>query len=200
MEKVAAKSDLPSLPYEVHIFDKPDVVNAFCMPGGKIGVFSGLFDREKGLVDINDDDQLAAVLSHEIAHATLRHITRRLTTYQGINIFGGLASIGLGEGVGANARVIFEQAFTVGVNLYLPSYSRKHELEADRAGFSYMSKAGYDPQAAINLWKKAAAKGGKNSKKTDFFASHPSDASRAKALEGWLADAEFLRSGQKPAK
>ena len=188
-KRIAAVSDKPNLPYEVHIFERPDIVNAFCMPGGKIGVFTGLFDREKGLVDINSDDQIAAVIGHEMAHATLRHITRRLTTYQGINLVGIAGSIGFGQGLGADARYAFEQVFSLGVNLYFPSYSRKHEREADQAGFFYMAKGGYNPQAAVDLWKRAAAKGGPNSKSTDFFASHPASGERAKALEHWLPEA-----------
>lgn len=191
-QKIAEVSDIPELPYEVHIFDRADIVNAYCLPGGKIGVFTGLFDREKGLVDIHDDNQIAAVLGHEMAHATLRHVTRRLTTYMGISFIGTAASIGLGEGIGGQARYVFNQVFSLGMNLYLPSYSRKYEKEADKTGFYYMSKARYNPQAAIDIWKKAASKGGRNSKKTDFFASHPSDASRAKALEGWFVEAEQI--------
>ncbi len=193
VQKIAAVSDKPNLPYEVHIFSEPEIANAFCLPGGKIGIFTGLFTSEKAFVDINSDDQIAAVIGHEVAHATLRHVTRRLTTYQGINIFGTAASIGLGEGIGANAQDIFERVFSFGLNLYIPSYSRKHEKEADRAGFYYMSKAGFDPRAAIAIWRKAADKGGPNSKNTDFFASHPASGERAKTLEGWLDDALTLR-------
>ena len=130
-----------------------------------------------------------------MAHATMRHVTRTLTTYQGLNIFGTAASIGLGTGVGAEAEQIFANVFTVGVNLYLPGYSRKYEREADQVGFYYMSKAGYNPQAAIDIWQKAAKRGGSNAKKTDFFASHPANGERAKSLNGWLEDAESVKSG-----
>lgn len=198
VKKITAVSDKPDYPYEVHIFDRPDVVNAFCMPGGKIGVFTGLFDKEKGLVDINSDNQIAAVLAHEISHATLRHITRRISTLQGISIFGAIASVAIGVGAGTDFQDTFNQVFSLGMNLYIPSYSRKYEKAADRTGFYYMSKAGFDPNAAIEIWKKAAARGGPNSKKTDFFASHPSDASRAKALEHWLPDALLVKAGKAP--
>lgn len=192
VKKITAVSDNPNFPYEVHIFDRPDVVNAFCMPGGKIGVFTGLFDKEKGLVNINSDDEIAAVLAHEIAHATMRHVTRRMTTMQGFNIFGAVVSTGVGAGLGESAQQIFGNAFSLGANLYMPSYSRKYESEADRVGFYYMSRAKFDPQAAIDLWKRAAAKGGPNSKTTDFFASHPANGERAKALQKWLIEAEKI--------
>ncbi len=196
VKRLAAVSDIPNLPYEVHIFDRPDIVNAFCMPGGKIGIYTGLFDKEKGLVDINSDDQIAAVLGHEIAHATLRHVTRRISKMQGLGLLGTVASVAIGQGLGGNIQNGFDQIFSLGVNLYLPSYSRKYESNADQTGFYYMSKARFNPQAAIDLWKKAASKGGPNAKKTSFFASHPSDASRAKALQGWLSEATDLSKGK----
>ncbi len=192
VKKIAAVSDNPSFPYEVHVFELPDVVNAFCMPGGKIGVFTGLFDKEKGLVDINNDDEIAAVLAHEIAHATMRHVTRRMTTTQGFNIFGAVVSTGVGAGLGESAQQIFGNAFSLGANLYMPSYSRKYENEADRVGLYYMSRAKFNPQAAVNLWKRAAARGGPNSKSTDFFASHPADGERAKTLQKWLPEAQRI--------
>lgn len=193
VKKIAVVSDNPGLPYEVHIFDMPKVVNAFCMPGGKIGVFTGLFDREKGLVDENNDDQIAAVIGHEIAHATLRHVTRRLTKLQGFGFLGNVASLAIGQGIGQNAQYIFEQVFSLGATLYLPSYSRKYERDADQAGFYYLARAGFNPQAAIDIWSRAAERGGKNAKKTDFFASHPASGERAKTLESWLSEAKVIR-------
>lgn len=197
VKRIAAVSDLPDLPYEVHIFDKPDIVNAFCMPGGKIGVFSGLFDKEKGFVDMNSDDQIAAVMAHEISHATMRHVTRRLTTNQGLSLVGTAASIGLGSGIGKEAQMIFENLYFVGLNLYFPSYSRKYEKEADQVGLYYMAKAKFDTQAAVDIWEKAASRGGTNSKKTHFFASHPASGERAKSLSNWLPDAQLVKSGEK---
>ena len=195
VSRLAAVSDEPNFPYEVHIFDKPDVVNAFCMPGGKIGVFTGLFDEKKGLVDINNDDQIAAVLGHEMAHATLRHATRQATSMQGLGFLGTVASVALGQGVGAEAQVIFNRVFNIGANLYLPSYSRKHEAEADQVGFYYMSKARFNPVSAVDIWQKAASRGGPNSKKTDFFASHPASGERAHRLKKWLPEAEGIKNG-----
>lgn len=196
VKRLGRISDEPNYPYEVHIFDKPDIVNAYCLPGGKIGVFTGLFNKEKGLVDEKSDDQIAAVLGHEMAHATMRHVTRQLTTYQGVGLLGTLASIGIGQGAGANAQELFGRVFNLGNNLYYPSYSRKHEREADQVGFYYMSRAGYNPQAAVAIWQQAASKGGPNSRQTDFLASHPADGQRAKALNRWLPEAQaiYLRS------
>ncbi|OGQ07812.1 MAG: hypothetical protein A3G32_03470 [Deltaproteobacteria bacterium RIFCSPLOWO2_12_FULL_40_28] len=200
-KKIIAKSDMPGLPYEVYFFDRPDIANAYCLPGGKIGVFSGLFDtltkgKEKGLVNPASDDEIAAVLAHEIAHATLRHVTRRLTTMQSLGLFGMVASIAIGRGIGSEIQVAFDKVFSLGADLYFPAYTRKYEKEADQAGFFYMAKAGFKPEAAVDIWKRAAARGGPNSKNTDIFASHPASGERAKRLEGWLPDAQLIYEGK----
>ena len=193
--RIARVSDLPSLPYEVHIYDKPDVVNAFCMPGGKIGVFSGLWNKDKGLVNLASDDEIAAVLSHEMAHANLRHVTRQLTTYNGLNVVGGLLSLGIGSAAGGNWQQVFNQVFSTGTSLYLPSYTRRHETEADQVGFYYATKAGFDPQAAIRIWERAAEEARKKGKSdhTHFLATHPGSADRAEFLKGFLDDIDDIK-------
>lgn len=192
VQRLAKVSDIPNLLYEVTIFDKQDVSNAYCLPGGKIGVYTGLFyNGEKSLISDKSDDEIAAVMAHEIAHATMRHATRSATTYNGVGLLGSLVSIGIGQGVGSDWGRTFNQIFQVGTSLTIPSYTRKHEAEADQVGFYYMAKAGFDPQAAINVWQRAAekAKAKGKSDKTSFFASHPSSGSRAQALQAWYNDA-----------
>lgn len=191
VKRLAAVSDISQLPYEVVIFQKDDVPNAYCLPGGKIGVFTGIFDKDKGLIDKNSDDQIAAVLGHEIAHATLRHVTRRLTTYNSLGLLGNIVSLGVGRGLGQNWGYLADQVFSTGTFLYLPSYSRKHEKEADKVGFYYMTKAGFNPQAAIDVWVKAAdqKKTSSAKTKTSFFDSHPASGERADYLKVYLPDA-----------
>lgn len=191
VQNLSQVSDLPQLPYEVVFFEKPDVANAFCLPGGKIGVFTGIFDSKKGLVDPKNKDQLAAVLAHEMAHATMRHVTRRLTTYNSLGLLGSMVSLGVGRGVGQSWGYLSQQVFSAGSYLYFPGYSRKHEKEADKVGFYYMAKAGYDPKAAIQVWEKAAAIKKKKGKKdkTQFFDSHPASGKRVQYLQYYLADA-----------
>lgn len=198
VNRLARVSDEPSFPYEVHIIDEPNIINAYCLPGGKIGVFTGLFDSNKGLVSLNNNDEWAAVLGHEIAHATMRHVTRRISTLRTFGFIGSLASIGIGVGVGSEAQQLFDTIFNVGSNLFLPGYSRKYEKEADQVGLYYMTKAGFNPQAAVNVWKKAASYGGTNSKKTHFFASHPASGVRAKNLEKFLPDARLVQQRKAP--
>lgn len=196
--RLAKVSDIPRLPYEVVIFDKPDVVNAFCLPGGKIGVFTGLFDKKNGLIAENDDDEIAAVLAHEIAHATMRHVTRQLTTYNSVGLLGNILTMGIGKGLGDNWAYLSQQVFNTGTFLYMPGYTRKHEKEADQVGFYYMAKAGFDYHAAIDVWKRAALKAKKKGRdKTQFFDSHPASGERAQFLQNFLADAEEVQKKQK---
>ena len=158
------------------------------MRGGRSGFSPGLLDPQKGLVDINNDAQIAAILSHEISHATMRHATRQISSAMALNALGSIASIALGAGVGSSAQFAFDSLFSLSTNLIMPGYSRKHEKEADRVGFYYMSKAGYNPEAAVQIWEQAANRKDKHDKK-NAFASHPSDGSRAKALKKWLPEA-----------
>lgn len=195
VSRLAKVSDMPEFPYEAHIYDKPDVVNAFCMPGGKIGVFTGIFAHEKGLINESSDDEIAAVLSHEIAHATLRHVTRQMTTAGGLNILGGLISIGVGTGAGGHWQSVFNQVFSTGAQLYLPNYTRAHEAEADQVGLYYMTKAGFDPAAAVRIWERAAKRG--EHAKTSFFSTHPGSLDRAAYLRKYLVDAREVREQMK---
>lgn len=197
VKKLAKVSDYPSLPYEVHIFDMPEVANAFCLPGGKIGVFTGIFDPEKGLINKKSDDEIAAVLGHEIAHATMRHVTRRLTTYNSLGVLGSIISVGIGQSAGASTQSLFETVFQTGASLYFPSYSRKYEREADKVGFYYLAKAGFDPKAAIAIWARVDKR--RKGAKTSFFATHPSGGERAKNLTRYLQDA-YAVQGKTDAK
>lgn len=194
--RLAKVSDMPGLPYEVHIYDMPDVVNAYCMPGGKIGIFTGLFDSKKGLVNEKSDDEIAAVLGHEMAHATMRHVTRTMTTYNGLGVLGSLLSVGVQKSVGANWQSVFDQVFSTSASLSFPSYSRRYEKEADQVGFYYMVKAGFDPNAAVQIWQRAAEKKNKNDK-TTFFSDHPGNRDRANQLRAYLPDAESVKQQMK---
>lgn len=222
VKRLAAVSDIPSLPYEVHIFEKADVVNAYCLPGGKIGVFTGLFDtagpgngtagghkrtvepvtgskEHKGLVNEKSDDEIAAVLSHEIAHATQRHVTRRLTTYNSIGLVGNLLTLGVSRGAGENWGDLVGTIFNAGSLLYFPSYSRKYEKEADQVGFYYMVKAGFDHTAAIKIWERAAERAKAKGKKTgtSFFDTHPASGERAELLKAYLPDIAAIKDRDK---
>lgn len=184
VKDIVAVSHYPNFPYEVHVADVP-VVNAWCAPGGKIMVYEGLWDPKKGLIQKGNRHELAAVLSHEIAHATARHVTEAVSRNVTIMAVGQVASsvIGASSVEGAN---LFQQIFSQGFNIFIPSYSRKNELEADKIGLIYMAKAGYDPRAAVAVWKRAAKKRGDE---TSIYATHPTSGIRAKTLEKYLPEA-----------
>lgn len=179
--KLAKVSHYPEFPYEVHLADV-EVANAWCAPGGKIMVYTGLWDAKEGLVKKGNRDELAAVLAHEISHATARHVSERLSRISTMAIAGEVAAsaIGVGSQEGGDT---FRKIFNEGMNVYVPSYSRESESEADRLGLFYMAHAGFNPTAAVDLWARAAKKRGG---KTSIFASHPASGERAENLRKLL--------------
>jgi len=150
--------------------------NAFALPGGKVGVNIGLFKVAQ------NDDQLAAVLGHEIAHVMAKHpaerISRQLLVEQGLNL-GGAA-------LGTNPRVVQLAANAATLGLILP-FSREQEAEADEIGLQYMARAGYDPRAAIALWQNFARLGGDRT--PQFLSTHPSPGNRIARLQSLLPKA-----------
>jgi predicted Zn-dependent protease len=169
-QTTAFRPDAQKWPWEVHVISL-DEVNAWCMPGGKMAVYSGLIQRLQAT-----DDELAAVMGHEIAHALREHarerVSRQMGTQMAVGIAGALFGIGeLGQSLGN---------MVADVTLNLPN-SRLHETEADRIGVELAARAGYDPRAAIGLWEKMAkvASGGQPPK---WLSTHPSHEDRIKDL------------------
>lgn len=164
--------------WEVNVIDTP-AINAFCMPGGKIVVFDGLIDRLA-----LDDEELAAVIGHEIAHYLQRHSIDRLRDAKSKSAFGTfLAAFGLVGAIGQLATI---------ASMY--AYSREHEREADRIGVVLMNQAGYDAREAAKVWDNllqevSAGAGGDPSKRSPMFASHPASDERRDALLQWAGDA-----------
>lgn len=183
--RIAPHTHYPKFPYEVHLADV-DVVNAWCAPGGKMMVYTGLWDKKKGLVKKGSDEELAAVLAHEMAHANARHVTEAISRTMTIALAGAAVQTAIAAGGSAKGANVFGQIFSDGMNLYIPSYSRGNEYEADRLGLIYMAKAGYDPRVAVRLWKKAAKR---KKDVTNIYASHPSNGARARALQKMLPKA-----------
>jgi Zn-dependent protease with chaperone function len=156
--------------WEVNVIDAGSV-NAFCMPGGKIVVFTGLINRLH-----LTDDEIAAVVGHEIAHALLEHGRARMSQalLQNVGINFAAAYFGLSN-IGASALA---QAAEVAVTL---PYSRSHETDADLVGIELAARAGYDPRAAVAVWKKMTALG--RSQPPQFLSTHPGHAQRIRAIE-----------------
>lgn len=170
--------------WEVGVFDSQDV-NAFALPGGKIGVFTGL------LKVAQNQDQLAAVVGHEVAHVLSRHSAERASANLPAQLGGAVASIyGLGQlyGMGVNA-------------LFLLPYSRDHETEADLLGLDLMAMAGFDPRQSVSLWQNMSKLGAQ--KPPEMLSTHPSDQTRMSNLNGRMPSAldlyvAALGRGQKP--
>jgi predicted Zn-dependent protease len=133
--------------WEFNVIDK-DVPNAFALPGGKVFVYKGLMDM------VDSDDELATVIAHEIAHAIARHGAERLSVQLGASLVGQAAGMALGFENPAVAKA-FSQAYGMAsqVGVILP-YSRTQEYEADHIGLVLMAKAGYDPEEALDFWRK----------------------------------------------
>jgi predicted Zn-dependent protease len=165
------RPDAQKWPWEVHVISI-DEANAWCMPGGKMAIYTGLIQK-LGLTD----DEIAAVMGHEIAHALREHarerVSRQMGTQMAVGIAGALFGIGeLGQGLGN---------MLADVTLNLPN-SRLHETEADRIGVELAARAGYDPRAAIRLWEKMA-KGSSGGQPPKFLSTHPSHEDRLADLK-----------------
>ena len=183
VRRIAAVSDYPDLPYEVDVYST-DVVNAMAAPGGKIIVFEGLWHPQKGLC--KNDDEIAAVIAHEIAHVNCRHSTKQMSRNM---LYGGAlaaASVIAKAKDYDTASYILGGAFIAYEGLVVTHYSRRDEYEADRVGMMYMAKAGYDPRAAIRIWQRAAQGGGSSGSPLDMLSTHPNDADRMRALQEQL--------------
>lgn len=184
---------LSTMSWEVNVVQSKQV-NAFCMPGGKIVVYTGIVDL-LGRVSPQTDAELAAILGHEIAHALARHSAERLSNAKLQNLGGQI----LGTVVGIKApglSDIFSAAYGLGTQLFVAlPFGRKQELEADKMGLVLMALAGYDPRHAITLWQKMGNHSGGN--RNEFLSTHPSEANRIKAIEAYLPTAQqYLRSVQ----
>ena len=184
-----ASKDMPNAQWEFVVFDSKEA-NAFCLPGGKVGVYTGL------LPIAQDDAGLATVMGHEIAHAVARHGAERMSEAMVMQTGGQVLGAAVGDSQWQSAAMV---AYGLGakVGRELP-HSRKQELEADRIGMTYMARSGYDPEAAIGFWQRFAQynqqQGG--GKGPSFLSTHPVDEVRIEELRKLLpaAKQEFLKS------
>ncbi len=160
--------------WEIHVQDSKEL-NAYCMPGGKIMVYSGLIER----LDLTDGE-LAAVIGHEIAHALREHSRERMSRAYAQQ----LAITGVAVVAGAKQGTVDLANMLATVTFQLP-HSREQEAEADRIGLELMARAGYDPRGAIEVWNKMgrAQEGGGP---PEFLSTHPSGPSRIRDLEAAL--------------
>jgi metalloendopeptidase OMA1, mitochondrial len=173
----AVGDDLPSAQWEFVLFDEPNTINAFALPGGKVGVYTGILDIAAS------DDELATVIGHEIAHVTARHGSERMS--QGITA--ALVGVGLNVALKDDKNRDAWTAAYGAASAYAIAipFSQGHELEADEIGVIYAARAGYNPQAAVDFWMKMSlVKQGKEP--SPFMSTHPSDFKRIEKLEALM--------------
>jgi len=178
--RIAAVTDL-SYQWEFRVIQDDKQANAFALPGGKVAVYTGILPITR------DEAGLAAVLGHEIGHVLARHGGERVSQQMGVQtvtqVLAGMASsnpatvqlVSAALGAGASVGVL------------LP-WGRAQESEADHLGLILMAKAGYDPRASLDLWKRMA-EASKGQRPPEFLSTHPSEATRIQQIEGWLPEA-----------
>lgn len=155
-------------------------VNAWCMPGGKVVVYTGILPITK------DEASLAVVMGHEIAHAVARHGSERMSNAMLVQT-GGMA---LGVALQTKPQLtqqLFMQSFGIGSQLGMLKFSRNHETEADKMGLVFAAMGGYNPEVAVGFWERMASVGG--SKPPEILSTHPSDETRIANLKAFMPEA-----------
>jgi predicted Zn-dependent protease len=176
-----AKGRLPDAKWEFVVFESPEA-NAFCLPGGKVGVYTGILPITK------TEAGLATVIGHEVAHASQHHGAERMSDAMAVQGAGQVVGTVVS---GTKYQDVGMMAFGVvgkyGVEL---PFSRTHESEADHVGLLYMARAGYDPMEAVLFWQRFAAVNQGKDSTPGFLRTHPVDAKRIADLQKWMPEAK----------
>ncbi len=160
--------------WSVKVIDDPETVNAWCMAGGKMAIYTGLINKLNAT-----DDELAEVMGHEISHALANHTAEQMSLAMATQL--GLSGVAMAVGESKyKGAILTGSALAAQTAITLP-YSRADESEADRLGIELAARAGYDPRAAVTLWQKMAKVGG--STPPEFLSTHPSPANRQERLQ-----------------
>jgi len=168
-QAIMMRPDTADWEWSVEVIDEPDTVNAWCMAGGRMAIYTGLIQK----LDASDDE-IAQVMGHEIAHALANHTAERMSVAMATNL--GVAAVGV---LSERSETMSLAATAAALAIQLPN-SRSSESEADRIGIELAAKAGYDPNAAVTLWQKMeqASGGGPPA----FLSTHPSPGQREQTL------------------
>jgi predicted Zn-dependent protease len=179
-QRIAAAADKPDYKWEFNVIQGKEV-NAFALPGGKVAFWEGIMPVA------GDDNGIAVIMGHEVAHAIARHGAERMSQTMGAQAIGQILSLGVGKDNPA-LREDFLKLYGLGasVGILLP-WGRTQESEADRIGLTLMAKAGYDPSAAIAFWERMSKVSG--DKPPEFLSTHPSDETRIAQIREWLPEA-----------
>lgn len=175
--------------WEFNLIESPEI-NAWCMPGGKVAVYTGILKVTK------DDAGLATVMGHEIAHAIAQHSVERASKVLKAQLAG--AAVGVAaSGTSETTQQVINQVYGIGAQAgYVLPNSRTQELEADRLGLSFMAMAGYNPQSAVAFWQRMAAAAEGTSKPPEFLSTHPSDDTRISRIQRDLPEAMKYYTGK----
>ena len=185
-QAVRFRPDSAKWKWEVQVINDPKTVNAFCMAGGKMAIYSGMWEKLKAT-----DDEVAQVMGHEIGHALANHTQERMSIAYSTSIGTQLAAIALGAR--DQTAALMQQAAVVAIQL--PN-SRESESEADQIGIELAARAGYDPAAAVSLWDKMGKLGGTP---PEFLSTHPSPEHRKETLQALGARMQPLYLAAKSA-
>jgi predicted Zn-dependent protease len=186
-QRIAAVADRPEYKWEFNVIQGKDV-NAFALPGGKVAFWEGMMPVAQ------DDNGIAVVMGHEIAHALARHGAERMSQEMGVQAIGQILSLGVGK-VSPGLHDDFLKVYGLGASVgVLMPWGRAQESEADQIGLTLMAKAGYDPAAAVAFWQRMSKVAG--DKPPEFLSTHPSDETRIEQIKAWLPEARSYYRGR----
>ncbi len=181
LKESGAQDKLKDYQWEFNLIDDDKTVNAWCMPGGKVAVYTGILPFTK------NEAGLAVVIGHEVAHAIAEHGNERLSQALVAQLGGVALSVALKEQP-ETTQQLFMTAYGVTANVaVLLPYSRLHETEADRIGLTLMAMAGYDPHEAVRFWEEMSKHGG--SQPLTFLSTHPAPQTRIEKIKSFLPEA-----------
>jgi len=181
LKESGVQDKIENYKWEFNVIKDDKTANAWCMPGGKVAVYTGILPYTK------NDAGLAAVLGHEVAHAIAKHGNERMSQSLVAQLGGVALSVALKDQPEATNQ-IFMAAYGVTANVAaLLPYSRLHENEADRIGLTLMAKAGYDPHEAVRFWEAMNEKGG--SRPPTFLSTHPAPETRIEKIKSYIPEA-----------
>jgi Zn-dependent protease with chaperone function len=191
-EAVRFRPDSAGWGWEVQVIDEPKVVNAFCMAGGKMGIYTGFWEKLKAT-----DDEIANVMGHEIGHALASHTREKMSMAMTVGVSTALLSVlASSRNSGDYQRTQNTVAMAAALAITLPN-SREAETEADQIGIELAARAGFDPRAAVTLWEKMAKEG---DTPAEFFSTHPSPENRAQRLQELVVKVDPLYQAARSAK
>lgn len=181
--RIAAVADTPPYDWDFKVIEDDEQINAFALPGGKVGVYTGI------LPVAQTEAGLATVMAHEVAHVAARHGGERVSS----SMLAQLGAVGLSAALGGGDPYVREavmQAYGLGANVgILLPFSRGQESEADRIGLIYMAQAGYDPREAVAFWERMDEAVRGQGQPPEFLSTHPGYGTRISNLRMWLPEA-----------